>query len=126
MKKLIRRLSRVADSSHYSLLRSDSRLSLRSHSSLKTQRHGGVPEGHLPVYVGDDMERFVVSAHLLSHPVFINLLNKSAQEYGYQQQGVLRIPCHALLFERLLEALRLGQEASYDQLQLLLSDEFLC
>ncbi|KAI3496639.1 hypothetical protein L1887_39010 [Cichorium endivia] len=126
MKKLIRRLSRVADSSHYSLLRSDSRLISRRSQSLKTRRTGGVPEGHLPVYVGEEMERFVVSAHLLNHPVFINLLNKSAQEYGYQQQGVLRIPCRVLLFERLLEALRLGQEASYDQIQILLSDEFLC
>ncbi|KAI3708801.1 hypothetical protein L2E82_38264 [Cichorium intybus] len=126
MKKLIRRLSRVADSSHYSLLRSDSRLISRRSQSLKTRRTGRVPEGHLPVYVGEEMERFVVNAHLLNHPVFINLLNKSAQEYGYQQQGVLRIPCRVLLFERLLEALRLGQEASYDQIQILLSDEFLC
>lgn len=72
------------------------------------------------------MERFVVNADLLNHPVFIGLLNKSAQEYGYEQQGVLRIPCHVLVFERLLEALRLGEEASFDQLQILLADEFVC
>ncbi|XP_076932395.1 auxin-responsive protein SAUR72-like [Bidens hawaiensis] len=118
MKKLISRLSRVADSSHYSLLRSDSRSKSRSSS------RGGVPEGHLPVYVGDEMERFVVSADLLNHPIFIGLLNKSAQEYGYEQKGVLRIPCHVLVFERVLEAMRLGQEA--DHLQLLLGDEFGC
>jgi SAUR family protein len=68
-----------------------------------------VPEGHLPVYVGDEMERFVVSADLLSHPIFVKLLNKSAQEYGYEQKGVLRIPCHVLVFERVLEALRFGE-----------------
>nr|GEV52955.1 auxin-responsive protein SAUR71-like [Tanacetum cinerariifolium] len=122
MKKLIRRLSRVADSSsslHYSLLRSESRLSSRRSRATKTtttRRGGGVPEGHLPVYVGDEMERFVVSADLLNHPIFINLLNKSAQEYGYEQQGVLRIPCHVILFEQVLEALRLG--CGYDELQL--------
>ncbi|KAI3774823.1 hypothetical protein L1987_49385 [Smallanthus sonchifolius] len=33
-------------------------------------------------------------------PDFVNLLNKSAQEYGYEQKGVLRIPCHVILFER--------------------------
>ncbi|PWA48321.1 small auxin-up RNA [Artemisia annua] len=103
MKKLIRRLARV---SHYSPLS----------SSSQTR----VPEGYLPVYVGDEMERFVVSADLLNHPVFINLLNKSAQEYGYQQKGVLRIPCHVLVFQRVLDALRLGQEGSCD-LQHLLS-----
>ncbi|KAK8272214.1 hypothetical protein V6Z12_D11G315000 [Gossypium hirsutum] len=35
------------------------------------------------------MERFVVNAELLNHPVFVGLLNKSAQEYGYEQKGVL-------------------------------------
>ncbi|XP_076948992.1 auxin-responsive protein SAUR71-like [Bidens hawaiensis] len=124
MKKLIRRLSRVADSSHYSLLRSDSRFSRRSRTPKTGRRSGGVPEGHLPVYVGDEMERFIVSAELLNHPIFISLLNKSAQEYGYEQKGVLRIPCHVLVFERVLEAMRLGEEADYDQLQILLADEF--
>ncbi|PWA85797.1 SAUR-like auxin-responsive protein family [Artemisia annua] len=128
MKKLIRRLSRVADSSsspHYSLLRSESRLSSRRTRASKTtttrRGGGGVPEGHLPVYVGDEMERFVVSAELLNHPIFINLLNKSAQEYGYEQQGVLRIPCHVILFEQVLEAVRRGCEYDELQLQLLLS-----
>ncbi|KAK4386812.1 Auxin-responsive protein SAUR41 [Sesamum angolense] len=75
------------------------------------KRSGGVPGGHLPVYVGEEMERFVVSAELLNHPIFVKLLNKSAQEYGYEQKGVLRIPCHVFLFERLLETLRIGGEA---------------
>ena len=126
MKKLIRRLSRVADSSQYSLLRSDStRSPIQSHrsesfrtgKSLRSKtRSGGVPEGHLPVYVGEEMERFVVSAALLNHPIFVKLLNKSAQEYGYEQKGVLRIPCHVLVFERVLEALRVGDESVQDLL----------
>ncbi|GKD82279.1 auxin-responsive protein SAUR71-like protein, partial [Tanacetum coccineum] len=60
------------------------------------------------------MKRFVFNADLLKHPVIINLLNKSAQEYGYEQQGVLRIPCDVVVFERLLEALRSGKETFYD------------
>ncbi|KAK4439566.1 Auxin-responsive protein SAUR72 [Sesamum alatum] len=122
MKKLMRRLSKVADSSQYCLLRSESRGARRTESIRK--RSGGVPEGHLPVYVGEEMERFVVSAELLNHPIFVKLLNKSAQEYGYEQKGVLRIPCHVFLFERVLEALRTGGEAR-DMQELLnsLSDE---
>ncbi|KAK4253507.1 hypothetical protein QN277_010171 [Acacia crassicarpa] len=115
MKQLIRKLARVTDSSQYTLLRSDScnrgpRLSqsFRSVASSKRRQSCAVPEGHVPVYVGDEMERFVVSAELLNHPIFVKLLNKSAQEYGYEQQGVLRIPCHVFVFERVLEALRLG------------------
>ncbi|XVF18191.1 hypothetical protein REPUB_Repub11eG0000700 [Reevesia pubescens] len=125
MKQLIRRLSRVADaSSQYSLLRSDT-TSTRHRpsatrraesfrvavSSFKKQLRRSVPDGHVPVYVGEEMERFVVNAELLNHPVFIGLLNKSAQEYGYEQKGVLHIPCHVLVFERVMEALRLGVES---------------
>ncbi|XP_073157778.1 auxin-responsive protein SAUR71-like [Henckelia pumila] len=103
MKKLLRKLTRVADSSHYSPLRAE---------SLRRRGGGGVPEGHFPVYVGEEMERFVVSADFLNHPIFVRLLNKSAQEYGYEQKGVLRIPCHVFLFERVLEILRAGGEAT--------------
>ncbi|KAJ0100603.1 hypothetical protein Patl1_20860 [Pistacia atlantica] len=122
MKQLIRRLSRVADSSQYSLLRSDS----RKYSARRSANSKPVPEGHVPVYVGDEMERFVVSAELLNHPVFIGLLNKSAQEYGYEQKGVLHIPCHVLVFERVMEALRLGLESRdlQDLIGSSFSDEF--
>lgn len=68
----------------------------------------------MPVYVGQEMERFVVNAELLNHPVFVALLKQSAQEYGYEQQGVLRIPCHVLVFERIMESLRLGVAKSRD------------
>ncbi|KAI6687039.1 hypothetical protein NL676_023867 [Syzygium grande] len=129
MKKLIRRLSRVADSSQYSLLRSDSKApgrprradsfrvavssaaKPRRSSSASSASAGPVPEGYLPVYVGEEMERFVVSAEMLNHPVFVGLLNRSAQEYGYEQKGALRIPCHVLLFEQVLESLRLGHDS---------------
>lgn len=117
MKKLMRRLSKVGDSSQYSLLRSQSRA-----ARAAEKRSAGVPEGHLPVYVGEEMERFVVSAELLNHPIFVMLLNKSAQEYGYEQKGVLRIPCHVFLFERVLEALRIGGAGALHA-QELLADE---
>ena len=126
MKKLIRRLSRVADSSQYTLLRSSTRpLSSNSFRSLKLRRSNTVPVGHLPVYVGDEMERFIVSAELINHPIFIQLLNKSAQEYGYEQKGVLRIPCDVVDFEKVLRALKLG-EISIDVQDLInsISDEF--
>ncbi|EXB53356.1 hypothetical protein L484_016238 [Morus notabilis] len=136
MKQLIRRLSRVADSSQYCLLRSDSstaarraprrtesfRVKLRRRAASSETAAAGVPSGHVPVYVGEEMERFVVSAELLNHPVFVELLEKSAQEYGYEQKGALRIPCHVLLFERLLEALRLGLPPHSPLLRDLLSD----
>lgn len=81
-----------------------------------------VPQGHVPVYVGEEMERFLVSAEVLNHPVFIGLLKRSAQEYGYEQKGVLQIPCHVLVFERIMESVRLGLAVPSD-LQDLVSEE---
>ncbi|KAK8629231.1 hypothetical protein V6N13_078082 [Hibiscus sabdariffa] len=118
MKKLMRRLSRVrvAHSTQYSMLRSeppDPRVG-------SAKQRSDVPLGHFPVYVGLDQtaaRRFIVSAEMLRQPIFVELLNRSAQEYGYQQRGALRIPVNVVVFERLLESLRQGrQPSSLDEL----------
>ncbi|CAI9757889.1 unnamed protein product [Fraxinus pennsylvanica] len=106
MKSLIRRLARVADSSQYYLSLLESRTRRRRYASL--EKNNGVLEGHLPVYVGEEMKRFVVSVELLNHPIFVKHLNILAQEYGYEQKGVLQIPCIVFLFERAMEALRIN------------------
>ncbi|KAJ8627512.1 hypothetical protein MRB53_020819 [Persea americana] len=119
MKQLIRRFTRVADfSTQYYLLRSEP-------GKRRTRRSAsGVPEGHLPVYVGEEeMERFVVSARFLNHPVFVELLKRSAQEYGYEQEGVLRIPCRVVVFERVLELLKKG-EGDEEEIVRLFSEDF--
>ncbi|XWS16078.1 hypothetical protein CRYUN_Cryun34aG0054700 [Craigia yunnanensis] len=112
MKKLMRRLSRVRvnHSTQYSMLRSESPDLMEP-----TKQRSDVPHGHFPVYVGIDQtttRRFIVSAEMLRHPIFVELLNRSAQEYGYEQRGVLRIPINVVVFERVLESLRQGQEPS--------------
>ncbi|KAK1387898.1 Auxin-responsive protein SAUR41 [Heracleum sosnowskyi] len=106
MKKLLNRFSRVADSSHYSQLSSDARpRRTATFLSLKLGRStNGVPAGHLPVYVGQEMQRYIVSTTLLGSPIFVQLLNKVAEEYGYQLEGVLHIPCNFRDFETLLTA----------------------
>ncbi|XP_074573631.1 auxin-responsive protein SAUR71-like [Curcuma longa] len=99
---MLRRLSRVADSSQYEALRR------RRRPWQRKERRGAAAaaaaEGHVPVYVGEEMERFEVPTRLLNRPAFVELLRLSAQEYGYEQRGVLRIPCPAPLFRRLLAA----------------------
>ncbi|XP_058071291.1 auxin-responsive protein SAUR71-like [Magnolia sinica] len=110
MKKLIRRLARIVDSSnHYRPLRPDSPTP-RPPAKTRKNRIGSffIRKGHLPVYVGEEMERFVLSAELLNRPVFVELLKRSAQEYGYEQKGILKIPCPVFVFERILEALNGG------------------
>uniref|UniRef100_A0A6V7QY50 Auxin-responsive protein SAUR71-like n=1 Tax=Ananas comosus var. bracteatus TaxID=296719 RepID=A0A6V7QY50_ANACO len=102
MKRLMRRISRVADSSEHRPLwkggegeREEEEEERGGDRRRRRRRAGGgrVPEGHVPVCVGEEMERFAVRAELLGRPAFVELLRRSAAEYGYEQRGVLRIPC---------------------------------
>uniref|UniRef100_A0A453SYD9 Auxin-responsive protein n=3 Tax=Triticinae TaxID=1648030 RepID=A0A453SYD9_AEGTS len=120
MKRLLRRLSRVAAAdacaaAAYQPLRPDaaakasSTAATSSSSSFFGARRLGrgarVPEGHVPVCVGEEggpVERFAVRAELLGQPAFKALLRRAAQEYGYGHPGALRIPCAVANFRRLL------------------------
>ncbi|KAJ6414959.1 hypothetical protein OIU84_003874 [Salix udensis] len=105
MKKLMRNLSKVTHSTQYSTLQPNS----------SKPRPDSVPAGHFPVYVGldqDTTEKFIVNAELLHHPLFIELLHRSEEEYGYAQRGVLRIPVDVVVFERVLESVKQGEGCS--------------
>ncbi|XP_042447460.1 auxin-responsive protein SAUR71-like [Zingiber officinale] len=95
--RLIRRLSRVADSTSQ-----DASPPAAKGRAGRRKLRKPVPEGHVPMCVGEEMERFSVPAEVLGRPAFLELLRRSAQEYGYEQSGVLRIPCPVPLFARLL------------------------
>ncbi|XP_044956064.1 auxin-responsive protein SAUR71-like [Hordeum vulgare subsp. vulgare] len=86
MRELIRRLSlsdRVSDSNN-----------------------GGVPRGCVPVLVvgigNEECERFVVRVEALRHPLLAELLEMAAQEFGYKQEGILRVPCAVHQFRKAL------------------------
>eukprot|EP01018_Ginkgo_biloba_P030357 Gb_18129 [translate_table: standard] len=61
-----------------------------------------IPNGYLPIYVGKGMTRFVINVRLLNHPIFAELLQMSADKYGYDQTGGLKIPCDVVLFHRIM------------------------
>ncbi|KAG6521238.1 auxin-responsive protein SAUR32-like [Zingiber officinale] len=42
---------------------------------------------------GEEQRRFVVPVACLSHPLFAELLDEAAVEYGYEQTGPIVIPC---------------------------------
>ncbi|KAK1279397.1 hypothetical protein QJS04_geneDACA018872 [Acorus gramineus] len=56
-----------------------------------------VPSGYVPMMVGsgreEEMERFMVHTELFKHPCIVILLEMAAEEFGYEQQGILKIPC---------------------------------
>ncbi|CAL4935067.1 unnamed protein product [Urochloa decumbens] len=65
-----------------------------------------VPRGHVPMFAGGeggDGQRVLVPVRLLSDPSVAELLDMAAQRYGYCQPGVLRVPCDAGHFRRVLD-----------------------
>lgn len=70
-----------------------------------------VPQGCFSVYVGPQMQRFVIKTEYANHPLFKTLLEEAESEYGYNSQGPLALPCHVDIFYKVL------MEMDYDDAQ---------
>ncbi|KAK1393396.1 hypothetical protein POM88_012452 [Heracleum sosnowskyi] len=71
-----------------------------------------VRKGRIPVLVGLDMEcmeRVSVPAKVMKHPYVIGLLEIAAHEFGYVQQGTLRIWCEVSSFKRMIDLISKGK-----------------
>nr|GMD66504.1 auxin-induced protein X15 [Ipomoea batatas]GMD68679.1 auxin-induced protein X15 [Ipomoea batatas]GMD70743.1 auxin-induced protein X15 [Ipomoea batatas]GMD72693.1 auxin-induced protein X15 [Ipomoea batatas]GME05641.1 auxin-induced protein X15 [Ipomoea batatas] len=65
------------------------------------------PRGHFVVYVGNEMRRFVVPTSFLKSPLFKELLDKAAEEYGFDNNSNrILLPCDVLTFTQLVSILR--------------------
>lgn len=64
-----------------------------------------VPKGYLAVYVGPELRRFIIPTSYLSHSLFKVLLEKAAEEFGFDQSGGLTIPCEIETFKYLLNCM---------------------
>ncbi|ESR43405.1 hypothetical protein WN944_004829 [Citrus x changshan-huyou] len=62
------------------------------------------PTGFFAVYVGEEQERFVVPTGFLSHPLFKMLLEKSYNEFGFEQKDRLVVPCSVSTFQEIVSA----------------------
>ncbi|XP_074315110.1 auxin-induced protein X10A-like [Silene latifolia] len=74
--------------------------SLVSPSSSRTGHM--TPGGCFSVYVGPERQRFVMKAKYASHPLFKMLLDDAREQYGYNSEGPLLLPCDVNLFCRVL------------------------
>jgi SAUR family protein len=73
-----------------------------SGSGGKGGGRSSVPRGSFAVYVGEEMRRFVIPTEYLGHWAFAELLREAEEEFGFQHEGALRIPCDVEVFEGIL------------------------
>lgn len=73
-----------------------------------------VKEGHFAVIananaINEDVEeevmkRFVIPLSYLTHPTFLRLLEQAAEEYGFDREGALTIPCRPSELQKILSS----------------------
>ncbi|KAF9617546.1 hypothetical protein IFM89_037358 [Coptis chinensis] len=80
-----------------------------------------IPSGYLAVYVGPQRKRFVIPTRFLKLPIFISLLKKSEEEFGFQLNGGLVFPCEVRFFKGVLKGLQ-KDEGKFGKMKV---DEFL-
>ncbi|CAI9760561.1 unnamed protein product [Fraxinus pennsylvanica] len=68
------------------------------------------PPGSLAVYVGLELQRFVIPTRFLNLPVFVGLLHKAEEEFGFQTSGGLVLPCESGFFREILNYLEKDEE----------------
>ncbi|KAI3410536.1 uncharacterized protein J3R85_018735 [Psidium guajava] len=63
-----------------------------------------VPRGCLAISVGqgEEQRRFVIPVAYVNHPRFVDLLREAEDEYGFDQEGPINIPCHVDEFRNVL------------------------
>lgn len=69
-----------------------------------------VPKGHLVVYVGAELKRFVIRASFLDHPLFRALLDLAQEVYKFSPDSKLCIPCDEAIFLGILRCVEAQQE----------------
>lgn len=96
----------------HSLINPDQPLSSDDSHLNNTNINNIIPKGFVAVYVGPHQRRFVIPTRFLSVPDFKAVMETAAEEFGYQQQGGLRIPCDEDDFQKLLAACKFKSKSN--------------
>ncbi|BAS78491.1 Os02g0445600, partial [Oryza sativa Japonica Group] len=63
---------------------------------------GDVPRGHFAVYVGISRRRYIVPVACLAAPEFQELLRKAEEEFGFDHDMGITLPCDEATFHGVL------------------------
>ncbi|XP_010327424.1 protein SMALL AUXIN UP-REGULATED RNA 51-like [Solanum lycopersicum] len=64
-----------------------------------------VPKGHFAVYVGENRTRYIVPISFLSYPEFQCLLHRAEEEFGFDHDMGITIPCEEVVFQSLTSSM---------------------
>ncbi|KAE8670502.1 putative mitochondrial adenine nucleotide transporter BTL1-like [Hibiscus syriacus] len=70
-------------------------------------------KGFVAVTVGEERKRFVIPTEYLGYEAFRVLLRKAEEEFGFQQEGVLSIPCEVSVFEKILKMVEIKKDVVF-------------
>lgn len=112
MKKLAKKAKVIRTSSANSIHHHDQSQHLEYLLDHDDQDQGATPTsaksskkmGTFAVYVGEERERFAVPTSYLSHPLFKILLEKTYNEFGFEQTNGLVVPCSVVAFQEVVNA----------------------
>ncbi|KAL5713513.1 Protein SMALL AUXIN UP-REGULATED RNA 12 [Ranunculus cassubicifolius] len=75
--------------------------SVKQNTNAVKKQASYVPKGHFVVYVGDKRRRFVIPISFLIRPEFQSLLKRAEEEFGFNNEMGLTIPCEEIVFRSL-------------------------
>lgn len=81
------------------------------------------PEGCFPVDVGKERKRFFVGISYLNHPLIHALLQRSSEEFGMDQSGVLTIPCDVEGFQHVIWLVHSDPNSCYEAIEEVVIDD---
>uniref|UniRef100_A0A7N0TVA8 Small auxin up regulated protein n=1 Tax=Kalanchoe fedtschenkoi TaxID=63787 RepID=A0A7N0TVA8_KALFE len=94
-----KRSSRLSQSAAIKqILKRCSSLGRRSNYSDENGLPLDVPKGHFVVYVGENRSRYIVPISFLGHYEFQSLLRQAEEEFGFDHEMGLAIPCDEIVF----------------------------
>ncbi|KAL5756949.1 hypothetical protein ACOSQ2_021695 [Xanthoceras sorbifolium] len=91
---------------HWKAMSINHKLTFSDDSSDRCNRHNHIPSGFFAVYVGEeDRKRFLIPTRFLNLPIFVYLLKIAEEEYGFECNGGISLPCEVEFFEEVLKFL---------------------
>ncbi|KAI5329489.1 PREDICTED: auxin-responsive [Prunus dulcis] len=81
-----------------------------SFGNRKKSKGQVAPNGCFSVYVGPQRQRFAVKTEFANHPLFKMLLEDAENEYGYNWEGPILLPCDVDLFVKVLAEMECSEK----------------